>query len=947
MNNTTMKLQQALNCDLTNYGPIPFWSWNNELDENELIKQIEDMHRAGMGGFIMHARIGLKTEYLGEKWFSCIEACLKKARELHMNAWIYDENGWPSGFVGGKLLEKEEYRAQFLEYKCLDFVDRDAFCVYIRKNGDFVRIDGECDGVKEYHNVYLRTSPANTDILNPEVVDAFIDMTHEEYYRRFPQSFGRELAGFFTDEPQCYRWATSYSRFVEEPFFQKYGEDVRDGLIYLFLHDERGYTFRTRFYSLMQELYVKTFYKRIYDWCTEHNCKLTGHSIEENSLSGQMLGGFGVSATYEYEHIPGIDWLGRIASKELGPKQIGSVASQLGIKQVLTETFACCGYNVTPKELKNVAEFQYFSGVNLMCHHLFPYSIAAQGKSDHPPVFSKHSNWFEQLGEFNRYFTRLGYLIANTRETYDVLIIHPLRNVYLDYVKGDSGEYTKYLEQSFAALLATLRKNGVRYQFADETILAKYGSARGNTLSIGKCEYTTVIVPDMLSIASETLELLRAYNGKLLCVGMPKLVDGIKKDVCLTSNITLDDVLANADVKFYCEDGCTEITTRRSELGEYIFVKNTSQTEPSKFSTKGVADRYSALDLDTYALSSISDEMTLEPYGSMILVRDENAVAKKAVYSCFDVTDAFKVTSITENALILDYACLAHSDKIYGERLPIQRIFEDLLRLDKKERIYLRQSFKMAEALPVKLLIEKGRWIDPTLNGKPLTLTQSDFDVNFLEADLTDKVIAGENVLEYGVDYYQHDGVHFALFDPLATESVRNCLYYDTHIESCYICGDFIVDAEHVIRPRTALPALTSDLKDCGYPFFKGTLTLEGKVYFDGKDERMLSLDGAFLVAELYINGERTDLITDNKKEITNLLKIGENDVKIVLHSSLRNFFGPHHYLPEPEPIWLSPVTFTLRGSWNGGIAEEYTHTYNSVPFGVDRVTVITERYEY
>ena len=187
MNNPVEKLQRALNCDLTDYAPIPFWSWNNELDENELIKQIEDMHRAGMGGFIMHARIGLKTEYLSEKWFSCIEACLKKARELNMNAWIYDENGWPSGFVGGKLLENEEYRAQFLEYKCLDFVDRDAFCVYIEKNGDFIRVDGECDGVNEYHNVYLCTSPANTDILNPEVVDAFIDMTHEEYYRRFSQ----------------------------------------------------------------------------------------------------------------------------------------------------------------------------------------------------------------------------------------------------------------------------------------------------------------------------------------------------------------------------------------------------------------------------------------------------------------------------------------------------------------------------------------------------------------------------------------------------------------------------------------------------------------------------------------------------------------------------------------------------------------------------------------
>ena len=49
----------------------------------------------------MHARGGLKTEYLGEKWFRCVEACCKRAQELGMEAYAYDENGWPSGFVGG------------------------------------------------------------------------------------------------------------------------------------------------------------------------------------------------------------------------------------------------------------------------------------------------------------------------------------------------------------------------------------------------------------------------------------------------------------------------------------------------------------------------------------------------------------------------------------------------------------------------------------------------------------------------------------------------------------------------------------------------------------------------------------------------------------------------------------------------------------------------------
>ena len=65
----------------------------------------------------MHARGGLTTKYLGDKWFSCIEACLKKAKEFNMEAYAYDENGWPSGFAGGALLEDEENRDMYLSYE--------------------------------------------------------------------------------------------------------------------------------------------------------------------------------------------------------------------------------------------------------------------------------------------------------------------------------------------------------------------------------------------------------------------------------------------------------------------------------------------------------------------------------------------------------------------------------------------------------------------------------------------------------------------------------------------------------------------------------------------------------------------------------------------------------------------------------------------------------------
>ncbi|MBQ7726327.1 MAG: hypothetical protein IJT66_04205, partial [Clostridia bacterium] len=92
-------LEKLINGKTNLYRSLPFWSWNDRLEEKELLRQIEWMNENKIGGFFMHARSGLKTEYLSDEWMRAIKACAAKAKELGMEAWIYDENGWPSGFV--------------------------------------------------------------------------------------------------------------------------------------------------------------------------------------------------------------------------------------------------------------------------------------------------------------------------------------------------------------------------------------------------------------------------------------------------------------------------------------------------------------------------------------------------------------------------------------------------------------------------------------------------------------------------------------------------------------------------------------------------------------------------------------------------------------------------------------------------------------------------------
>ena len=136
------QLENLYSQNLNRYKPIPFWSWNDELDEEGLCQRIEWMNENGVGGFFMHARGGLKTEYLGEKWFECIKACSEKAEELGMEAYAYDENGWPSGFVGGKLLEEPQNHDKYLTYTIGEF-EEGALVNYLIKDDELVEITPE------------------------------------------------------------------------------------------------------------------------------------------------------------------------------------------------------------------------------------------------------------------------------------------------------------------------------------------------------------------------------------------------------------------------------------------------------------------------------------------------------------------------------------------------------------------------------------------------------------------------------------------------------------------------------------------------------------------------------------------------------------------------------------------------------------------------------------
>ena len=80
--NTANSLADSLFQNPTSeYRGAPFWAWNCELDKETLQRQIEYLKEMGFGGFHMHSRTGMATEYLSEEFMDLVKACVDKAEQ--------------------------------------------------------------------------------------------------------------------------------------------------------------------------------------------------------------------------------------------------------------------------------------------------------------------------------------------------------------------------------------------------------------------------------------------------------------------------------------------------------------------------------------------------------------------------------------------------------------------------------------------------------------------------------------------------------------------------------------------------------------------------------------------------------------------------------------------------------------------------------------------------
>ena len=605
----------------------PFWAWNGELDKDELLKQVSYIKEMGFDGFFMHSRTGLSTEYLGEKWFDCIKICAKEAAKNGLDAYIYDEDRWPSGSAGGMAVENPRFRMKQMSVSLikpdvaenLKSLPNFIALFAVKLNGNALVDYYPVSGTTQIKSGYLAAAftfaemeksdfyngYTYLDTLNREATDGFLRITHARYASECGDMLGKEIKGVFVDEPHrgCVfggfgkgdsRNIAPYTYELFSAFEKSFGYDLKEKLPELFFEraDSAFSKVSYDYIEILTRLFIENFAKPYYEWCFSHGIKSTGHVMHEDSLSNQTASQGSVMRYYEYMDYPGVDILGENNRNFWTVKQATSVSRQLDKPLTLTELYGCTGWQLNFQSHKNIGDWQAFLGVNFRCHHLSWYTMQGAAKRDYPASIFYQSAWYDRYSYVEEYFARLGEFFAEGESVADTLVISPVESAW-GYVHlncfdevSDSAKKIKIIDEKYFEQFYALIDEHIEFDYADEELLSRYGRVENKKLYCGKAAYGTVLLSGAVTVRSSTVKLLKEFvkaGGKLIVKDVPEYTDGVKTDCDVLGFITVATASDAAKkckelspIKVYVSENGFLTAVKRDDEGLRVGVLNLS-----------------------------------------------------------------------------------------------------------------------------------------------------------------------------------------------------------------------------------------------------------------------------------------------------------------------------------------------------------------------------------
>lgn len=533
------------------YSPVYVWVWNDVCNYNIIDEQLTEMQNLGIRSFYILAEpinfrpdsmpTNLSPDYLSNEFFELCAYAIKKAEQLDMRCWIYDEGGWPSGSACGKIIKDHpEFAREILKFKEIHFSSgetykkssSDILAGFINKSkmieeGYIFTVDSI---VTEYFTTKeICCDTDYPDLLNKSATEYFIETTHEKYSEVIKNSLGKTITAVFTDEPKASLF--SFNEDLNKKYEDTYNESIIPFLPLIAkqveVTKETAYILQ-RWYDLCSKMFCENFLLPCKKWANEHNIAFTGHLDMDHSPDGCIKGGgnFNLMRALRCFDIPGIDIIWRQLYPEnkiqnmnnfngyngFFPRYASSVARQNGTKLAMSEIFGVAGPALTYDIMRFTVGYQAVCGINIFNPFNFPLGRKGALLAQELPIFTENQIYYRYLNKFNRYTERLSYLATLGERVCETALYYPIS----DFQGGINSER---ISKEFDFIGRTLEDMLIDFDIIDDDIIQDINNIKNGALYIGDAIYNRIIIPENAYIPAKTQKALNHFvevGGKVL-----------------------------------------------------------------------------------------------------------------------------------------------------------------------------------------------------------------------------------------------------------------------------------------------------------------------------------------------------------------------------------------------------------------------------------------------
>jgi alpha-L-rhamnosidase len=547
------------------YGILPFWFLNGELDRDEMRFQLAELRDKGMQGVIFHGRFGLEMPYIGDTYLDRIRFGVDEATRLGLTSWVYDEMNWPSGTADKRVLaERPDLAQRYIE--CISFTITGPWFMFLTGEDsrylDFERSTpvaafaiGEDDRVIDltpnlsFEKVVPWEVPPGSwrlcyivekraeyyiDALDPESTQTFLRLGYDPYAKAIGDPLSERLVGFYSDEPAMHYYLSAgndpilpWTKDMFGRFKRRNGYDLRSRLVHLFFDlGPEAKKVRHDFYRTLTEFYSLAYYAQIRDWCRERGVVFTAHLLYEEWLRGMIRVEGNLFEHYRNMDIVAVDHLYPVIGTREAPEQhvalkvASSAAHQVGSERLICESFGGIFMDATMQRMKWIADWEFVLGVNVLNPHGFHYTLEGARKRDWPPSMFYQYPWWRYYGAFSEYMSRLSEMLTGGRHVAKVAIVWPIDSMFATYLPHERTQDGNLVEFGLNRLTDILLRLHHDFDYVDELGLIEADLTDGR-VRIGDEAYELVIVPPMTHVplaVVETLERFAALGGRVLGV---------------------------------------------------------------------------------------------------------------------------------------------------------------------------------------------------------------------------------------------------------------------------------------------------------------------------------------------------------------------------------------------------------------------------------------------